>query len=99
MVLVIPAENHLYELKQAVYEQSYKNEVKPYELEGFTLLEKRRVTERITLEDNQDIQNLFMMTPYYYKTSKTDTDKLFTLNTLTTTIDFEILCYQVASES
>lgn len=94
MILVIPAKNHLFELKQAIYENPYKNEIKPYELEGFQLIKKHEVTKTILLEENKDIQNLFHMTPYAYKTSIEDTQKLEQLCSLSTTISFEILCYQ-----
>lgn len=94
MILVIPAENHLFELKQAVYQHPYKNEVKPYELEGFTFLKKRQVDDIIHLTSNEDIMNLFQMTPYYYKTAKEDIERLAKRSELKTTISFEILIYQ-----
>lgn len=94
LILVIPAEEHLYELKQAVYENPYKNDVKEYELEGFELLNKTEVFSKITIDNQNDIKNLFTMTPYYYKTSKDDTARLMRLNSLTTKIQFEILCYR-----
>ena len=40
-VMAIPAARHLWELKAAVYDHPYENEVKDYALEGFTFLEKR----------------------------------------------------------
>jgi len=95
MLIVIPAENHLYELKQAVYDNPYKNEVKAYELDGFELISKEHIKETIFLENSEDIKNLFLMTPYYYKTSKSDTDRLLALESLTTTIEFELLSYKV----
>jgi len=93
MVLVIPAERHLYQLKQAIYTNPYKNEVKDYNLEGFRLESKVEVDEMIHLQSNEDINNLFTMTPYYYKTSKEDTQRLSLLDKLSTTIAFEILTY------
>lgn len=94
MALVIPSVNHLYELKAAVYEKPYKNEVKEYEIEGFKLLSKTEVFDKIKLESNRDIKNLFMMTPYYYKTSKEDAARLDALSSLETRIEFEILIYE-----
>lgn len=93
-VMVIPAKRHLIELKKAVYENAYENEVKSYEIEGFQLVNKDIVTDEITVKGNQSIKNLFTMTPYYYKTSIDDTKKLDELDELTTTIDFEILTYK-----
>lgn len=93
MVLVIPSENHLWELKKAVYDKPYLNEVKDYALDGFNILEKTKVQSVINLENNEDIRNLFSMTPYYYKTSTEGQQRLSALNTLETQIGFEILVY------
>ncbi len=95
LILVIPSEEHLYELKNAIYENAYKNEVKDYKLEGFTLINKTEVFSQIQINNKEDIKNLFMMTPYYYKTSKEDTARLMKLDRLNTKIQFEILCYRV----
>lgn len=94
MVLVIPARLHLWELKQAVYDRPYENAVKGYALEGFRFLYRQTVKDVITLERQEDIQNLFLMTPYYYKTSRQDQEKLLALERLTTRIAFEILVYE-----
>lgn len=94
LLLVIPSADHLFELKQAVYREPYLNEAKPYELEGFTLMDRREVQGQIDLSCTEDIQNLFTMTPYYYKTSREDAEQLLRLEQLTTTIHFELLRYQ-----
>lgn len=94
MLLVIPAENHLFELKQAVYDNPYKNDVKPYELEGFEFVKAEKISYTMNLENNEDIKNLFLMTPYGYKTSKQDTQRLMGLESLTTTVEFELLIYK-----
>lgn len=94
LLLVIPSTEHLYELKQAVYKKPYKNEVKGYDLEGFELIKKTEVLSEILIDNNEDIENLFTMTPYYYKTSKEDTMRLMQLDSLKTTIHFEILAYK-----
>ncbi|MDE5582700.1 MAG: methyltransferase domain-containing protein [Ruminococcus sp.] len=94
MIMAIPSENHLLELKQAVYDTPYKNKVKPYELDGFGLVSKKRITYNFTLESNKDIQSLFSMTPYFYRTNYTQSKKLAELENLTTTADFELLIYR-----
>ena len=94
MLLVIPGENHLWELKQAVYERPYKNEVKGYRLEGFRLLEKRELSFELRLDSQEDIDSLFQMTPYYYKTSRQDQERLSRLSKLETTAQFELLLYR-----
>ena len=92
--MVIPSENHLWEMKSAIYDRPYKNEVKPYELDGFTFLESKRVSFDMELNCAEDICSLFSMTPYYYKTGKTEQSRLEALEHLTTQADFEILSYR-----
>ena len=94
MLLVIPGENHLWELKQAIYERPYKNQVKPFALEGFTLLDHMQVHDTIYLAEHNDIENLFKMTPYYYKTSEQHQARLLGRGDLTTQIEFEVLLYR-----
>lgn len=93
-VMVIPGERHLWELKQAIYERPYLNEVKDFYIEGFQLLEHRHLEREITLTEQADIAHLFQMTPYYYKTAQQDYERLFALNSLTTRIEFELLVYR-----
>lgn len=93
LIMVIPSERHLWELKEAVYDEPYLNEVKDYALEGFELKENIEVTGEIRLKSKEDIQNLFSMTPYYYKTGEEGHKRLEALEELTTEIGFEILVY------
>ena len=93
MIMAIPSENHLWELKQAVYDTPYKNEVKPYELEGFELAENKRISYTMSLRSQEDIHSLFSMTPYYYRTGAEQKARLAALDTLETQADFELLVY------
>ena len=91
---VIPGARHLYGLKTAVYDTPYENEVAAFIRAGYTLLESIHLQNTITLQTAADIQNLFLMTPYYYKTGKAEQARLQTLQTLTTETEFYILVYQ-----
>ena len=94
MIMAIPSENHLWELKKAVYDTPYRNEVKPYELDGFEHIGVRRVSFTMELDCKEDIRSLFSMTPYYYKTGKTEQERLEALEKLTVQADFEVLTYR-----
>lgn len=94
LIMVIPGERHLWQLKSAVYDDPYLNEPKEDEPNGFSLLEKLPVSSRIMLDCSEDIQNLFSMTPYYYKTSEEGHRRVQSLSQLETEIDFEILIYK-----
>ncbi|MCM1363936.1 MAG: methyltransferase domain-containing protein [Faecalibacterium sp.] len=93
LISVIPGENHLFELKQAVYDKPYKNDEKPPETTMLKLTNKIKVSDKIQLTSNDDIQSLFQMTPYYYRTSPVDRAKLDMLDTLETTIEFLLCVY------
>lgn len=89
-VRAYPLENHLMGLKRAVYDTPYANEVDRSVPQGFELFERDELHEKIELKSNADIQNLFAMTPYYYKTSRADQQKLDKIEQLTTEIEFGV---------
>jgi 23S rRNA (guanine745-N1)-methyltransferase len=94
MIMAIPSDDHLWELKKAIYDTPYKNEVKQYELDGFEFVNCHKVIYDMKLTNSEDIHSLFSMTPYYYKTGKTEQDRLDSLSELTTTAAFEVLTYR-----
>lgn len=92
-ILVKPDEMHLYELKKAIYDNPYKNEIEEIEIDGLKLDKEIKISNSAIL-NNQDIQNLFMMTPYYNTTSLTDKDKLKNIDELKITFSFIIDVYK-----
>ena len=92
MIVVTPGKNHLDGLKAAVYENPYDNDEKQKLYDGFSVSEIYRVNSKITVYGN-NISNLFLMTPYYWKTSESDAAKLKLLDKLTTSIDFIVTVY------
>jgi len=93
-IRVLPGEKHLLGLKKVLYgSKTYLNQEKNTNLEGFSLIEKLIIDDDITL-NNQQINNLFTMTPYYYKSPKDTTEKLLKMDWLETPIQFEILVYR-----
>ena len=49
-----------------------------------------KVRGKILLADREDIQAVFRMTPYYFRTSEKDKEKLLSLDKLETQIEFVI---------
>ncbi|MEG1657781.1 MAG: methyltransferase domain-containing protein [Oscillibacter sp.] len=90
LLYVVPAAKHLWELKEILYDRPYPNEEKEIPYTGFTGEAVVPVEASITLERPADIQNLFQMTPYYWKTPQSGTERLAGLETLTTRISFRI---------
>lgn len=94
LIRVFPAENHLFELKKAVYDNPYANETAETDLPGFSVLDDSTISYKINLKSNEEIMNLFSMTPYSYKTSSNDEDKLKRLDSITVTAEFKIVTYE-----
>ncbi|MDP4153817.1 MAG: methyltransferase domain-containing protein [Bacillota bacterium] len=94
IIRAVPLERHLWNLKKAVYDDPYENDIESFEIDGFELQNKIEIRDTIHLESNEDIENVFTMTPYYYKTSDQDKEKLKFLTKLDTEIEFGILVYR-----
>lgn len=93
-VYVVPAAEHLWEMKQVLYDQPYRNETKETPYEGFRYVTIAHVSDRITLPCQQDIQALFGMTPYCWKTPRAGKERLAALESLTTTAAFDIHVFE-----
>ncbi len=93
-ITAFPLEDHLFELKQTVYDTPYRNEVSPLDIEGFELLESHELRFTMELSSNADIIALFEMTPYCYKTSRDDRAKLDHLDSLCVTAEFGTAAYR-----
>ena len=87
---VVPAADHLWELKQVLYDRPYPNEEKETPYEGFSYESIVPAEDTITLTCREDIHNLFQMTPYFWKTPKAGAERLAALDTLTTRIAFRV---------
>lgn len=94
LIKVIPLEKHLYGLKKIVYDKPYLNDVPDICIEGFEFVKSVQVKDDIFIETNDDIQNLFKMTPYYYKTGINDQQKIENLQSFSTEAEFEIRIYR-----
>ena len=87
---VVPGADHLWELKQVLYDHPYPNGEKVTPYEGFAYEAIVPVDGEITLPCREDIQNLFRMTPYYWKTPRSGGERLAALETLRVTTSFRI---------
>lgn len=94
LVKAVPLEDHLWELKCALYDKPYKNKPELRNEELFKLRSVNEIKYEISLGCNEDIMNLFGMTPYYYKTGRVETEKLLKKTELTTTVHFGVEIYE-----
>lgn len=84
---------HLFEFKQAIYDKTYENEGRRDLPCGFTELDCKNVTYTFDC-DGAELKDLFLMTPYAFKTSRSDAAKLELYPHLEITADFDIFLYK-----
>ena len=89
-VYVVPAPQHLMEMKAVLYDTPYPNPEERVEYEGFSYVDILPVTTTFTLPDQASIQALFGMTPYAWKTPRAGVERLEQLEQLTVTADFRV---------
>ena len=92
--MAVPGERHLFGLKQVLYDEPYENPQKDTALEGFLLEATYQVERKITLTSAADIQALFAMTPYYYRTPAEGRARLSEMQSLESEISFKLLIYR-----
>ena len=93
-IMAIPGEMHLFDLKQVIYDTPYKNILADTALSGFELISDEPLSYKFLLDSKEKIQNLFMMTPYAYRTRPSDRAKVEALSSLECTADFRIFVYR-----
>ena len=91
---VVPGARHLFGLKEVLYDTPYLNDEKLPKTTELELVGTQRVSANITLRTQADIEAVFQMTPYYYRTRPADKERLANLDALQTDIDFIIAEYR-----
>ena len=93
LLTVTPAAEHLFELKQKIYQTPEKHDMTIEEIAGFEVVEQQRLTEEITLTQAKDSKNLLEMTPLAWKMNDEQKAQLYATD-LTLTLDFNITLYK-----
>ena len=90
---VTPAARHLWELKQVLYDAPYLNAEEAIPYEGFRYEAVVPVTAAFRAGGGV-LQDLFRMTPYYWKTPRAGAERLAALRELEITADFRIHVFE-----
>lgn len=94
LMVVYAGPDHLLGLKRAIYEKTHINEERADLPCGLVEAERERLQYQIKIFGNENIKNLFAMTPYYWRTSQSDFQKLEGLEELETEIDIIFAIYK-----
>lgn len=92
LIVVGAGPYHLAGLKRVLYNEVHTNESRADMPNNLSHVASERIRYTIELTNNVSILDLFAMTPYYWRTSPSDMDKLDGLEYLSTEVDviFEI---------
>lgn len=91
---VVPGAEHLWEMKEILYDKPYPNEEKETPYEGFVYREIVPVDETLLLDCREDLQNLFRMTPYFWKTPRAGAERLAALDRLEVRASFRVHVFE-----
>ncbi len=95
MVVVSSGRNHLVELRKLIYDQVHFSDAPLPTPEGFSLLKRQNLTYETVIERQEDIASLFVMTPFYYKTTEAGRNRLLAQERLPLTVDVNYSVYEV----
>ena len=93
LLTVKPGADHLWGLKEILYDSPYPNDEEEMEYESFHWMGRIFAEDEITLRTAEDIRDLYQMTPYAWKTSQEAAEQLLSRKTLPTKISFLIDMY------
>lgn len=93
IIIAVPGREHLWELKEAIYDAPYENDENKHGLDGFKLIEKEKICYKAHIGSAENIRALFSMTPYIHRTGRESIEKLNSLSELDLTLSFVILTF------
>lgn len=99
LLRAVPAEDHLWELKQALYDEPRKNRPDPVETDGLFVPVQTVLVQKKLLLPGEAARALFEMTPYARKTAPADRDKLAGIEELAVTLSVKLLLTKKACET
>ena len=97
LVVAVPGEAHLEELKRVIYDEPPHPEPKEHRHEGFELIGEREIVSRVGLSDPGDALSLYQMTPHS-RNAKAHPERLATESLRTVTTAFDVAVYRRTSD-
>ena len=88
IIMVDPGEDHLKELREIIYPE-IKKPASSAQVDntGFSLVDSERLKFKLKLSSNEQINNLLLMTPHFYRASKAGREAASELTSLDLTVD------------
>lgn len=99
LAVVSSGRDHLIELRHLIYDEVRLNDTLPEAPEGFCLAERKSLSYTVTLASPEEIENLFVMTPFYYKTTEAGRARLLSRDRLDVTVSVDYSLFRAGTES
>ncbi len=97
LIVASSGERHLFELRQALYDDPREASGNVACGAGFSQTGTETLTYSVSVEGNDTVKDLFYMTPFCYRTSKSDIEKLSALSGLDVTVEVKITVFEKQS--
>lgn len=98
LIVVAAAPHHLWEMRGLLYDEVRENAEPPRTPDGFALLKKTGYRARCLIPDQGTLDALFMMTPFYYRTSPEGRARLAQAGSLTVSVEADVYAYRKISD-
>ena len=94
VIMAVPGTEHLWELKEAIYDEPYENREDKHSLEGFRAVSREKLSYKARIEGRDNVQALFSMTPYIHRTGKESMERLRAIDSIELTLSFVLLSFE-----
>ncbi len=94
LIVGAAGENHLYDLKEAIYDEVHLNDERADLPQKLHFVDKINVSYKAVIDNNEDLMRLFGMTPYRFRTSEKSMNILKSLNSLDVEVDVDFYVYR-----
>ena len=94
LVVVSSGREHLLELRSLIYSDVHLSDEEIPQSDLFDFVGRQKLRYTVTLPDKETIGNLFMMTPFFYKTTESGKTRLLSRDTLDVTVEVNYTIYK-----
>lgn len=94
LLTVTPAEQHLFELKELIYDQANEHDRAKTPITNLTLVEEQTLTYEMNFDHSNDVLNLLAMTPFAFKATKKLIEEIKAMKKFTCQAGFILRLYK-----
>lgn len=94
LVVVASAPRHLWEMRCLIYDDPREGNAEATVPEGFALLSKTEVRQQVFIPNQNALDALFTMTPFYYRTPAEGRERLAQAGSLTVSVEADVYVFR-----